>query len=166
MASLSLLIDHELCFNCKACEVACKQEHNLPTGPRWITVETVGPKKIGDRLIADFIPTTCHHCGKPPCADACPTDAIMKREDGIVVIDPELCNGCQSCFAACPWGVIQFDPEKNIAEKCDMCLGRVEKGLKPACAQHCEAGAIYFGDINQIAQQMRRERAQRKGLQV
>lgn len=164
MTKLGLLIDHELCFDCKACEVACKQEHNLPVGPRFITVVTVGPRKVGDKLIVDFVPRTCLHCGKPPCAEVCPTDAIKKREDGIVIIDEELCNGCMACQSACPFSVIQFNPEKSVAEKCDMCLSRVEKGLKPACVHHCQAGAILFGDINEISQQMNKERAQRRGV--
>ncbi len=112
--------------------------------------------------MVDFVPTTCLHCGKPPCADACPTKAIKRRADGIVIIEPELCNGYKACLVTCPFGVIQFDPEKDIAEKCDMCLSRVEKGLKPTCVQHCEAGAILFGDIKEVTQQLRRQSTQRR----
>lgn len=89
-------------------------------------------------------------------------NAISKREDGIVVMDEELCFGCMACAAACPFAVIQFDLEKDVAVKCDMCLSRVENGLKPACVNHCPAGAILFGDINEISQQMNRERVQRR----
>ncbi len=164
MAQLALLIDHELCFDCKACEVACKQENTLPVGPKWINVDMVGPRRVGEDIRVDFIPTTCHHCGKPPCADVCPTEAIKKREDGIVIIDPDLCIGCMACLPACPFAVIQFNSDNNTAEKCNLCLSRIQRGLKPACAHHCEAGAILFGDINKISQQMRKERAHRRSI--
>ena len=165
MGQLALLVDHELCFDCKACEVACKQENNVPAGLKWITVIPVGPKKVGDNLVAEFLPTTCLHCAKPPCAEVCPTKAIKKRGDGIVVIDEELCIGCGDCIPACPFSVIGIDPQKNVAQKCTLCLHRIEKGLTPACVQSCQAGAIYFGDINEISLRIRQERAQRRRME-
>jgi tetrathionate reductase subunit B len=158
---LALLVDDELCFNCKACEVACKQENDVPVGLRWITVITVGPKKVGENLITKFVPTTCYHCAKPPCAEVCPTGAIEKRADGIVIIDANLCTGCGACIPACPFSVIGINPGTGVAEKCTLCQHRVEKGLLPACVQHCVAQAIYFGDVNEISQRMREDRAQR-----
>ena len=158
MVQYTLLIDHELCFGCYACEVACKEENNLPVGPRWIQVITVGPRKVGQRLVQDFVPRTCVHCVKAPCIDVCPVEAITKREDGIVLIDPDLCNGCLACIEACPYAAPQFNPEKKVVEKCNLCLPRLEQGLKPSCVQHCPAGAIYFGDINQAAQELRKRR--------
>jgi len=160
MSQYALIIDYALCFDCKACEVACKQENNLPVGPKWIQVVTVGPRKVGDKLLVDYIPTTCHHCAKPPCIDACPTDAITKRQDGIVVIDPELCNGCMACITACHFAAPQFNPEKEVVEICNMCLHRIEKGLVPACVQACPSKAIYFGEVNDIIQLIREQRAQ------
>ena len=160
MPQYTLLIDYKLCFDCKACEVACKQENDLPVGPKWIHVVTVGPKKVGDKLVVDFIPMTCVHCAKAPCIDACPTDAITNRQDGIVIIDPALCNGCMACIPACPFAAPQFNPEKNVVEKCNLCLNRVEKGLKPSCVQACPSGAIYFGEVNEVIQLMREQRAQ------
>ena len=159
MSQYALLIDYKYCFDCKACEVACKQENNLPVGPRWIQVITVGPRKIGEKLLVDFIPVTCRHCAQPPCVDACPTDAIIKRQDGIVDIYPELCNGCMACIPTCPFSALQYNPEKNVVEKCNMCLDRVERGQKPACVQACPSKAIYFGETNDIIQQMRQQRA-------
>ena len=162
MTQLALLVDDELCFDCRACEVACKHENDVPIGLRWITVITVGPKKVGDNLITKFVPTTCLHCAKPPCLEACPMRAIKKRGDGIVVIDEELCTGCGDCITACPLSVIGINPQKVVAEKCTLCWHRVEKGLAPACVVACQTGAIYFGDINKISLQLRKERAQRR----
>ncbi len=162
MTQWALLCDDELCFNCKACEVACKQENNIPTGIRWISVISVGPKKVGENLVAKFIPTMCLHCAKPPCAEVCPEGAIKKRADGIVIIDVNLCIGCASCVPACPFGAIVINPQTGVAEKCTLCAHRVEKGLEPACVSHCQSGAIYFGDANEIYQRMRNERVQRR----
>ena len=164
MNQLTLLVDDELCFDCKACEVACKQENDVPIGLRFIKVIQVGPKKVGDNLVAKFSPTTCLHCAKPPCQEVCTVNAIKKRADGIVTIDADLCIGCGECITACPFSVIGIDPQKGVAEKCTLCVHRIEKGLAPACVETCQAGAIYFGDRNEISQRLRHDRAQRTKL--
>ncbi len=157
MTQWSLLIDDRICFDCRACEVACMQENNLSHVP-WINVVTVGPREASGNLLVDYIPVTCHHCAKPRCADACPTKAINKREDGIVDINADLCIGCKVCISACPFAVIRFNTETNVAEKCTLCTHRIKKGLKPACVQHCQAGAIFFGEINEITERMMKRR--------
>ena len=121
-----LFIDYELCFGCYACEAACKQENNLPVGPKWIRVITVGPERVNGRLSMDFIPMTCRHCSNAPCIHACPQEAIRRREDGVVLISSELCIGCQECLSACPFGAPQFNAERDVMEKCNLCLPRLE----------------------------------------
>lgn len=161
MSQYALLVDYDLCFNCKVCEAACKQENDLPVGQKWIDVITVGPRIIDGKPTIYYAPMTCMHCAKPPCIDICPTDAITKRPDGIVLIDAKLCNGCMACITACPFSAPQLDPEKNVVAKCNLCLNRVEQGLKPRCVQECPSGAIYFGEANEAIQQMRQQRAQK-----
>lgn len=163
----AFVIDYKICFDCKSCEVACKQENNISdSAPAWIKVITVGPREVGDKILVDFVPTACVHCAKPPCADTCPTKAIEKREDGIVVIDAELCIGCMACLPACPFGVMQFNAEKGIAEKCNMCLNRITKDRKPACVHHCPSGALLFGEINEVCYELRQRHAQRIGGRI
>ncbi len=162
MAQLTLLVDSDLCFDCKACEVACKQENNVAHGVHWIKVVTKGPRMVGDSLVAEFMPTTCWHCAKPPCMEVCPTGAIKRCEDGIVVVDHDLCIGCKICIPGCPFGVIEMNPQTGIAEKCDLCRHRIEKGLRPACVQHCQTGAILFGETNEVSRLLRIQRAQRR----
>ena len=154
-----LFIDYELCFGCYACEAACKQENNLPVGPKRIRVITVGPKRVNGRLSMDFIPMTCRHCSNAPCIHACPQEAIRRREDGVVLISSELCIGCQECLSACPFGAPQFNAERDVMEKCNLCLPRLEKGLIPACVQACPAGALYFGEVNEITEKVRKRKA-------
>ena len=159
MSKYALLADHKLCFDCRACEVACKQMNKLGDGIRWIHVVTVGPRMVGDEMVTDYLPTMCRHCAEPPCIDACPTEAITKRADGVVLIDDELCNGCMACITACPYAALQYDEARSVVDKCNMCLDRIERGMQPACVQACPAKTIYFGETNDIIRQIQKQRA-------
>jgi Fe-S-cluster-containing dehydrogenase component len=144
----ALIVDTKDCVGCYACEVACKQEHNLPAGPRWIRVFPVSPKEIEGKLQLRYVVTHCVHCSQPLCKEVCPVNAISKRDDGIVLVDEELCTGCRECIEACPLGVMQFDEDKGLAEKCDLCVERIDMGLEPACVAACPSHCIYFGDVS------------------
>lgn len=159
MTQRNLLVDIELCVGCQACEIACKQENNLPVGPRWMRVIQVGPKEVNGKLVMSFHPTRCMNCGKPPCVDVCPEKAITKRIDGDVLINQALCTGCMICIEACPFGAPQFNPEANTVSMCTLCVHRIDKGLKPACVLACPTGAIQFGEINEVIEHIREERA-------
>ena len=156
---MTLLTDIDLCTGCMACEVACKQEHNLPVGPKWMKVVQVGPKEIGGRLVMDFVPMHCKHCENPPCIEACPVDAISKRNDGIVIFNEELCIGCKECIEACPFGAPQYNPEKGVIQACNLCYERVDQGLTPTCVQNCPTQALVFGDPYILSNQLREKRA-------
>lgn len=156
-----ITVDRGRCIACYTCEVACKQEHNLPVGPRWITVETVGPRMVGQGLRMDFVPMLCMHCAEPACMNACPQNAIFKREDGIVLVDDDACTGCRLCIDACPMGAMQYLAEKGVASKCTYCVERIDAGKLPSCVLNCPTHALRFGDINEGAGIMRRKRAER-----
>ncbi|MFW9939716.1 MAG: 4Fe-4S dicluster domain-containing protein [Candidatus Thorarchaeota archaeon] len=148
----AMVIDQERCIGCEACSIACKIENN--TTNYWIKVETKGgavkdtPGGDFPNLTMNFIPKLCNHCENPPCVDSCPEGALQKREDGIVILDQELCTGCQSCLTACPYNIIVFNDDNNLAEKCNFCFHRVDQGLVPFCVICCEGQAMYFGDLN------------------
>lgn len=159
MKNYALVIDHEACWGCKACEVACKQENNAADGIQLISVSEDGPKIINGTLDFLFQVNVCRHCDDPPCAKACTEEAISKREDGIVVIEYDKCTGCQACIEACPYDAIAFDMNKDIAQKCNLCHHRVDNGLMPACADNiCLAHCIYFGDPDAIQQIISKKR--------
>ena len=142
MEKISLVISRKDCMGCHACEVACKQEHGLGVGPRLVRVLEKGP---------DFFPVYCHHCAKAPCKEACPVEAIYRNEQGIVLIDNDLCIGCRECVEACPFGAMQFEDHQEIALKCDLCIHRLDEGKLPACMSICPTGCIGFGGQKNIA---------------
>lgn len=155
-----MFVDIEKCVGCQTCEVACKQANNLPVGPRPMRVMTVGPLMTDGKFHMHFVPMRCMHCGKPPCMEACPTGAITKRSDGIVVIDEASCTGCKLCVEACPFGAIKFNDDKNVVVKCTLCADRLDRGLQPMCVLHCPAQAIRIGDINELTELIQQKRAE------
>ena len=149
MRTYHLEVEHEACWGCKTCEVACKQENRATDGVKLISVIEDGPVMIDGNLNFVYRVNQCRHCDDPPCVDACPDEAIVRRPDGIVIMDYDLCTGCQSCIEACPYDAIDFDRQKGIAQKCNLCHHRVDFGLIPACADNvCPAHCISFGVTN------------------
>ena len=145
MIKFNLTIDNRLCWGCKTCEVACKQENRATEGIKLISVQENGPGLVNGKLDFAYHVNLCRHCDDPPCAEACPEEAIGKREDGIVIMDYNLCTGCQACMEACPYDAIAFDEDRVVAQKCNLCHHRVDRGLIPACADNiCPAHCIYF----------------------
>jgi len=148
-----LVIDLDRCLGCQTCRIACKVENSLDIGS-GIRVDTVGgaypdtPRGIYPNLSMYYLPVPCMQCGNPSCMDACPTDAIYKREDGIVLVDEEECTGCQACISECPYGALTFDDHRDVVVKCTLCHHRIEEGLVPFCVVCCEGEAIFFGDLN------------------
>jgi len=97
----------------------------------------------------NFFPKLCNHCENPPCVESCPENALQQRDDGIVILYQDLCTGCQACLTACPYNIIVFDENSNLAEKCNLCAHRIDQGLEPFCVLCCEGQALYFGDLNE-----------------
>jgi tetrathionate reductase subunit B len=144
----AMVVDTRRCTGCHACSVACKAEYDVPLGATRSWVEYI---EKGDfpNVTRNFLPRLCNHCSHPPCVDVCPTGATYKRkEDGIVVTDPEICIGCKYCLQACPYDARFINPVTGSADKCDFCLHRVKEGVVPSCVNTCPGRARVFGDIN------------------
>ncbi len=146
------------CTGCKACEIACKDRKDLPLGVRWRRVyEYSGGEWIQDNdqmipsgIFSYFVTTACMHCEEPGCMEVCPAGAISKRDDGIVLIDPDKCIGCRYCSWACPYDAPQFNEEIGLMTKCDMCVELQDQGQNPACVDACPYRALQYGDIEEL----------------
>jgi formate dehydrogenase iron-sulfur subunit len=98
----------------------------------------------------------CKHCAAAPCQQACPTGAIIYNEFANVYIQPDICNGCAYCIAACPFGVITRSTISGHARKCTLCYDRQKDGLVPACAKVCPTASIQFGPIDELRERARK----------
>ena len=145
---LAMVIDLRKCYGCHSCSIACKAEFNVPLGVRRSQVETTD-KGTYPEVKRSFLPRLCNNCANPSCVSVCPTKAAHRDEEkGLVDIHEELCIDCNLCLPACPYGVRFSHPVKNVVNKCDFCIHRVEKGVVPSCVNTCPSNARIFGDLN------------------
>ncbi len=153
----ALVIDINKCNGCYNCQLACKDEHvgndwtpyakpQPDTGQFWMRNVDIVRGTVPKVKMA-YMHHICQHCDEAPCITACTEKAIYKRDDGIVIIDPEKCAGHRNCVDVCPYGVIYFNDGLNLAQKCTFCAHLVDKGWKDTrCADACPTGALTFGE--------------------
>ena len=141
-------IDMEACIGCKCCVVACNEQNGNPPEVQWRRVAELEGGRF-PRVRRAYASMGCNHCADPTCLAGCPTDAYAKDPiTGIVRHSAETCIGCQYCTWTCSYGVPQFNPERGVVGKCDMCHGRLAEGRAPACVSACPEGAIGIEIVN------------------
>jgi Fe-S-cluster-containing dehydrogenase component len=158
MSKKIFIIDVSRCNGCHNCQIACKDEHSgndwtpiakpqPETGQFWIKLEQEVRGTVPKVRVA-YRPHLCMHCDKAPCIAACPNKGtIYKRKDGLVIIDPVQCTGCQNCVGACPYHAIYFNESLNIAQKCTGCAHLLDDGwTEPRCVDACPTNTIRFLD--------------------
>ena len=103
-----MVIDTRKCVGCSSCTVGCVMENKLPPG---VVYRPVIDMEVGEypNVTRKFLPRPCMQCENPPCVPVCPVKATWKREDGIVIIDYDICIGCRYCITACPYQARTFD---------------------------------------------------------
>ena len=180
--SYGFFTDTSVCIGCKACEVACREWNQLPSkgvgslgdsldntgelsGQTWRHVqiidnvpdETMG---VGDGKAFLLMSDVCKHCTHASCMDVCPTGAIIRTELDTVFIQEDVCNGCRMCISACPYNVIDIDPQRDVARKCTLCYDRLQGGMQPACAKACPTESIQFGPLDELRAKAAKREAQ------
>jgi anaerobic dimethyl sulfoxide reductase subunit B len=158
MSQLAFLVNSDACSGCKTCQVACNDRHDLPADVHWRRVYEVtsgGWQKKGaawqSTVAAYHLSVACHHCAVPVCATGCPSEAIWKRDDGIVILDRTRCTRCRKCALDCPYHAIYDDGTQNVPlSKCDACVDDVDAGRLPACIAACPNRALEFGDLDNL----------------
>ena len=159
MARLGLLIDVTKCSGCHNCFLACRDEYygndygsySAPQpldGQFWMQVKEIERGSYPKPKV-DYIPTPCLQCQEAPCIAVAADNAVYRREDGIVIIDPNKAKGQKAIVNSCPYRVVFWNQELDIPQKCTMCAHRLDEGEKqPRCVEACPTGALAFGDLD------------------
>lgn len=157
-----IAIDSARCMACYACFMACKDEHcgwatpvSAPQphlGQYWMNIVEWERGDSERRIKTATVPTPCSHCQNPACMAAATDGAVYKRDDGIVIIDPEKAKGQKQIVDACPIGAIYWNEELQLPQKCTMCAHLLDDpeypGKEPRCVEACPNEALYFGDLD------------------
>ena len=152
-------VNADECLGCRMCIIACKDKNNLPVGEKFRRVYDYsgGSWEVDANgvmspsgLFSYGVSAGCHHCASPACVPVCPVGAMQKREDGIVWTDSEICIGCGSCVAACPFEAPYVSTEANVAQKCDMCKDLIDNGENPVCVQSCQVRCLEYGELDDL----------------
>jgi Fe-S-cluster-containing hydrogenase component 2 len=113
------------CDGCLDCERACSQVHFKDnTGSDHSAIRILKSSK-------GFMMTNCNHCGL--CIDMCPVQAIKRIPAGTVILNKNICVGCQACVAFCPRGVMRKTEARIEPFKCISC---------GACVASCPEDAL------------------------
>lgn len=158
MTQLAFYLDASACTACKACQIACQDKNQLSANQVWRRViEYSGGSwtvqegfEVPNNVFAYSLSIACNHCEQPICAEVCPTTAISKRSDGVVLIDQSKCIGCRYCEWACPYGAPRIDEAKGVMTKCTFCEDLLAQGQNPACVDACVMRAIDFGPLDEL----------------
>ncbi|MFV0439606.1 MAG: 4Fe-4S dicluster domain-containing protein [Desulfopila sp.] len=158
-------IDLSRCNGCYCCQIACKDEHvgndwfpyarpQPDTGQFWLGITEQVHGHV-PHVRVSYVPNLCHHCDDAPCIEGCKAKAIYKRDDGMVIIDPDKCIGCKLCQDTCPHDAIFFNEQLNLAQKCTACShlrdSDPEEWSVPRCVDQCPTEALQFGDEEDFA---------------
>ena len=156
------VVDVAKCNGCYSCQIVCKDEHvgndwspyaksQPDTGQFWLKMTETTRGSIPKVKVA-YIPVLCAHCDEAPCIKACPVKGgIYQRHDGLIIINPNKCNGCKSCVDACPYGFIYFNQDLKLAQKCTGCAHLLDRGWKePRCVDVCPTQAIRFLEESEL----------------
>jgi dimethyl sulfoxide reductase iron-sulfur subunit len=158
-----MVIDLRTCDGCRVCTQSCQQRHGLREEQTWIKVFEM-PDSTGGTY---HMPRPCMMCEDPPCMYVCPVGATVRTDEGLVLVDTDVCVGSRACMGACPYEARYFDwtdplpskrmpmpssPQMPVAQKgtvgkCVFCADRLPHGELPACVAGCPMGVLYIGDL-------------------
>lgn len=157
-----MVIDVDKCIGCYNCFLTCRDEYagnECPgysaaqpmSGMNWMRVLEIERGQY-PHVKVDHVPVTCSHCDSAACVKLDQTGAIYRRGDGIVLIDPEKAKGNKDLVKLCPYRVIEWNEELQLAQKCTMCVHLLDAGEpEPRCVESCPSGALVFGDLDDPA---------------
>src|SRR6201996_9227894 len=173
MKKWNMIIDVAECTNCQLCALAAMDEYldnewpgvaaPMPRhGHHWIDIKQ---KERGQVPMIDiaYVPTMCNHCDNAPCL-AKGGDAVKKRADGIVIIDPDKAKGRKDLVESCPYKAIVWNEELQLPQTWIFDAHLLDQGWpRPRCQQSCPTDVFETVKLDDAAMA---EKARREGLKV
>lgn len=152
MKKWTMVIDVAECTNCQNCTLATMDEYvdndfhgysaPMPKhGHRWVDILQ---KERGQAPMIDiaFVPVMCNHCDNAPCV-AKGGGAVVKRSDGIVIIDPDKAQGRKDIAGSCPYGNIWWNEELKLPQSWTFDAHLIDQGWTQTRGQlSCPTGAM------------------------
>ena len=155
------VFDSEKCNGCLDCQLACKDEHvgndwrpiaapQPDTGAFWCSIEARERGQV-PKVVVSPILHICQHCEDCALIKIAP-QAVYRRADGLVIIDPVAAEGRRELVDACPYHAVFWNAEANLAQKCTGCAHLLDDGWsEPRCVDACSHDALLFGDEEELA---------------
>ncbi len=164
MEKWNLIIDLAKCHNCNNCVLAAKDEHvgndfpgySAPHMAQGAAVIRIARKVRGSGAMVDaaYLPTLCNHCDDAPCIKSA-EGAVVKRSDGIVIIDPQKAKDRRDLVDVCPHGAIVWNEEQQLPQAWGFDAHLLDTGWEmPRCVQSCPTGvfeAIKVSDVDMLS---------------
>ena len=159
MARYGMIIDVNKCNGCYNCFLACKDEYTGNDYPPYSAAlpndskpfMKVTEKEMGQcpKVKVDYVAMPCLQCSDAQCVKMATDGEVYRRDDGIVIIDPEKAKGKREIVTYCPHRFISYNETADVAQKCTFCVHLLENGAKePRCVEGCPSGALLFGDLD------------------
>jgi Fe-S-cluster-containing dehydrogenase component len=159
MTKYGMVIDIKKCVGCYNCFLTCREEYagnDYPgyseaqpkSGQNWIRVIEKERGKY-PKVQVTYMPLTCMQCENATCVKMAKDNAVYRRPDGIVIIDPVKAKGQKEIVNTCPYRVIEWNEEAQLPQKCTFCAHLLDQDEKvPRCVESCPSGALVFGDMD------------------
>ncbi len=159
MTKYGMVIDITKCTGCYNCFLSCRDEFAGNENPPYAAAQPMSGMnwmKVIERergqypkVKVNYVPVMCMHCENAGCIKVSQNNAVYRRPDGIIIIDPVKAKGQKQIVSGCPYRVIEWNEEKQLPQKCILCAHLLDKGEKvPRCVEACPTGALVFGDLD------------------
>ncbi len=149
----TLIVDVAKCENCNNCYMTLLDEYVDNTfegysakaprhGHHWIQLDT-HERGQGSLMDVAYLFTTCNQCDNAPCIAKAKNNAVYKRADGIVIIDPIKAKGQKELVEACPYKHIWWNEELQLPQKWSWDPHLLDAGWKePRPVSVCGPGSL------------------------
>lgn len=173
MDKWNLIISVGRCENCYNCVLAERDEHvgnDYPGYAAPASLDSEAPIRIQRRVQGaapmvetTYLPVMCNHCDDAPCMKV-GGDAIRKRPDGIVVIDPVKAKGRQDIVRSCPYQAIVWNEAEQLPQTWIFDAHLLDNGWnEPRCQQVCPTEVF---EAVKLSDQAMAEKAHQEDLRV